>query len=268
MASPGHPGLWAGYWLDRLSPWSLAVAGIALAVGGAQLQWPWYRLVFGGVVPILVGVMIPALLEYWKRKGASIDEVAEARETLLEGKLYPLLERTADVATLGRSERKEAADRAADKAVNDLAWAFGTIPGVRAVVFVVSDDKDSMTPLYHAGRQQRPGDFVRGTARGDRAFQLLEEGVKPFVTVDDLSTAPGDWGGSGEGYSTFITAPIRSSKGLTFGLLTLDAEHAGSLDGRHGATLALFAAALGVLFAEAARSSGRGARLTEELEGG
>ena len=60
------------------------------------------------------------------------------------------------------------------------------------------------------------------------------------------------WAGTGSRYRTFISAPIRSTE-HAFGMVTIDAPVPGSLDHQHGSTIALFAAALGILFAEAAR---------------
>ena len=252
MGRPANPfsqaALWCGYWLGKIELFATVASAACLALGGGILANNWVA----GAVLIGVGAAIPGFILYWKRKGRALDDTALGRERLLEEKPHPLLERAASAVPLPRNERTTEARRAAEKAVDDLAWAFGTVPGVRTVVFGVSDDGKRMSPLFHAGRQHRPGDFVRGTPRGDRAFEVLE-GKEPYVSVSDLTKVDTEaWAGSGEGYETFITAPIRSSDdGL--GLLTIDAAQAGTLDKRHAATLSLFAATLAVLFAEAAR---------------
>ncbi|OWY79190.1 hypothetical protein B9C99_24025 [Rhodococcus sp. BUPNP1] len=103
------------------------------------------------------------------------------------------------------------------------------------------------------GRDQQPKSFERGSARGDKAFKVLEmAGPYRFAADLDQVGQQEEWEGSGDGYRTFITAPIRSlEKG--FGLLTIDAPRAGDLDDRHGQTIALYASALAVAYAEAKR---------------
>ncbi|MCV7006756.1 hypothetical protein [Mycobacterium gordonae] len=254
--------LWLGYWLDEFKIFALAVSAACLASGGGVLAVAWVA----GLVLIVVGAAIPALQLYWARQGATLDETTAGREKLLEEVLQPLLELGASVALVpAKNDRVAAALNAARQAVRDLTFrAFGTIPGIRTVVYNVSDDQTKMVPLYTAGRPDRPGDFVKGTPRGDKAFQVLC-GKDPFVFAPDLDRgSPVEWAGSGVGYKTFITAPIRSQDD-GYGLLTIDAPVAGTLDKRHGATLSLFAATLGVLFAEAIRGPGRAQVHSERL---
>jgi hypothetical protein len=242
--------LWLGYWVDRYEPWALVISTACVAVGGGIFT----QAILLGLAIILFGGLIPAVGLYWKRKGGALDDTAAGRERLLEGVLQPLLVRTASVVSMQKDEREREAKRAAEKVVDDLRWAFGTVPEVRTVVYGVSDDGQRMVPLFHAGRPSDPGNFVRGTPRGDKAFEVLR-GKEPYISVRDLDTdRPAQWAGSGAGYRTFITAPIRSRED-GFGLLTIDAPTAGTLDSRHARTLSLFAATLGVLFAEAARTT-------------
>lgn len=254
-APPANPFLgswrWLGYQANRFESVALVSSGLLLAGGGLV-----GTNALGISIPMLVvGTVVPAAATAWKRREEADEETSDARAVLLEQSLRPLLELAATTTSQPRAERLRTARSAAERVVIELANAFGDVPGVRVVVFRVTDDGSAMEPGQPAGRQDRPRAFARGTPRGEKAFEVLQ-GSRPFVRVPDLADAdPAEWQGTGNGYQTFISAPIRSSEdGL--GLLTVDAPVADSLEERHGATLALFAAALGVLFAEAVRGGG------------
>lgn len=247
-------GRWLGYYGLRFEPIVLVVSAIGLAVGGGI----WAENVGFALLVIVFSACLPLPGFLWRRRTDADDVTSDARELLLEESLRPLLELGATTTSEPKAKRVTTAEAAAQRVSLDLRNAFSDIDGIRVVVFRVSEDGTQMTPFPPAGRQSRPGPFERGTARGDKAFSVLE-GRDPYVMVEDLAKAdPNEWQGTGDGYATFVSAPIRSSsEGL--GMLTVDAPKAGALDARHGSTLALFAAALGVLFAEAVRGGG-GAR--------
>jgi len=242
--------LWFGYWGDRGAPIVTALTALG-TIGGAfgitHSGWWWFLIVGAALLPV------PGA--FWRRREERADVEVDARELLMENNLPALLELAAGTMSESKTERVRAAQSAFERVLSDLRNAFDDVADVRVVGFTVDDDGNAMTPLPPAGRHVRPHPFVRGTARGDKAFEVLE-GAAPYVIVEDLAkTTPGMWAGTGEGYSTFITAPIRSSKD-GFGLLTIDAPKPESLDARHASTLALFASALGVFFAEATRNGG------------
>lgn len=242
---------WLGYNAHRHKPVALLLSGLLVAFGGVLAG----SSVWWGATPILVGVTIPALDLWWERKSESNDVLASAREKVLEEALAPLLELAATTTFRNRDERSKVADGAAMRVASDLRSAFSDVPGVRAVVFVVTADGQKMTPSFPAGRPDRPGDFERGTPRGDSAFRILDELTERFYIVEDLEREGHEsrfWAGTGSRYRTFISAPIRSTE-HAYGMVTIDAPTPGSLDHQHGSTIALFAAALGILFAEAAR---------------
>lgn len=242
---------WLGYQGDRFEPIVVAVSAIALAVGGAV----WTSNIPVAVIIFIVAAFLPTPGYFWRRRAETDDLEGDSREVLLEETLRPLLELASQTTFEFKDERERVMKSAAERVSHDLRAAFGDVEGVRVVVFKLNDDATKMTPFPPAGRQDRPGPFERGTPRGDKAFEVLA-GKKPFVAVDDLAkTQPDEWKGSGDGYNTFISAPIRNSK-QGFGMLTVDAPQAGTLPARHGATIALFAAALGMLMAEAIRGGG------------
>lgn len=243
---------WLGYHSQRLEPLVLSVTSLLFAFGGgliATALWPW------ALAMMVVATALPLPGYFWRRRETSDDFLEDSRERLLEESLRPLLELSAETTSKPRAERVSVLNTAVERVAHDLRSAFDDVKGLRVVVFQVSSDGSTMTPSTPAGRQDRPGPFQRGTPRGDKAFAVLD-GKFPFVAVDDLTkTRPDEWAGSGDGYRTFVSAPIRSP-GEGFGLLTMDAPEASSLPARHGPTVALFAAALGVLMAEANRGGG------------
>lgn len=242
---------WAGYRGDQHGAILQILSALGIALGGVlSTYFLWIGIL---VMLAMAGLLVPGI--FWRRRADRDDLEGDSRELLLEQSLRPLLELASETTSKPRRQRSETMKSAVDRVSRDIRGAFDDVEGVRVVVFQVSDDGLKMTPYAPAGRQDRPGPFERETPRGEKAFDVLG-GKRAFVAVDDLSTTdPDEWQGSGDGYSTFISAPIRNSE-LGMGLLTMDAPKAGSLPARHGSTLALFAAALGVLMAEAARSGG------------
>lgn len=237
-----------GYLATRHKGIAHLLAGVALAVGGGLLNQSWWW-----VLLILSGLGVTAAGLRWERVERSAGYRVDARDRLFEEDLASLLDTAATIAGLSRAKRIAESRAASGRAVSSLRNAFDDVSGVRVVVFQVSDDGQRMTPEFRAGRQQRPGPFERGTERGDKAFDVLNHSRERTVTVEDLHAAsPGEWAGSGDGYATFISAPIRSET-EGFGLLTVDAAAPGTLDESHAASIAMFAACLAVLFAEMAR---------------
>lgn len=243
---------WLGYYGRDFEPLVFSVSSLLFALGGGLIAtggW-WFAAVLMAVATVL-----PLPGYFWRRREDSDDFLGDSRERLLEQSLRPLLELAAETTSRPRADRVYVLNNAVERVAHDIRAAFDDVKGLRVVVFQVSSDGSTMTPSTPAGRQDRPGPFERGTPRGDKAFAVLD-GKSPFVAVDDLTnTSPDEWEGSGDGYRTFISAPIRSP-GEGFGMLTMDAPTASSLPARHGPTVALFSAALGVLMAEAIRGGG------------
>lgn len=171
-----------------------------------------------------------------------------------------LVRNVADMPDKGKADRAADFGRLVKQAVSAIAWLLhADIVGVRAVVYQVSDDDSRMEVVDWAAGNHRaaPQPFIRGTDRGDKAFATLRAGESLFV--DDISKAPEQWAGSGDGYNTFITTPIASPT-VGYGLLTVDAPETDSLTEDDENDLRLVAGILAMIFAEKhRRSPGRAA---------
>jgi len=99
-------------------------------------------------------------------------------------------------------------------------------PRVRANVFWI-DEAHELAWLAHSGRGERPGAFVRGTARGDAAFDFLARRAPDFY-ADLKRRKPVGYEGTELGYRTFIAIPICTSS-TVFGMITIDSPKANSL---------------------------------------
>lgn len=208
-----------------------------------------------GVVALLVASTPELCAASWRKHEEEANGNAAADQYLvLKSALRPIAELTATLI----NGRDGAGSTTFGKVVQQAAGAailpFPNSDQVRSVVFVLSADAQRMTALAHAGRDQRPGDFVRkvgdaGDQRGKRAFEILQD--RKVVVVRDLDKEkPRTYAGSGVGYRTFITVPIVDDSG-GYGLLTLDAPKAGILGGSDALLLELIAEMLSVVFASA-----------------
>ncbi|ALE91852.1 hypothetical protein AOC05_05110 [Arthrobacter alpinus] len=260
--SPPNPivTLWAwfSYQSSRFAPWTLVLASLGALCGGAMLSSSDLTL---GVRVLGIGVGLVTALPsagnlYWDSKNEDAEDVTAARERVMDESIPPLLEDICSLAASPKKTRQAALKQASNTVVKDLLVAYSGVQGVRAVVYMISDDTKRMTPLAKAGRSQRPGDFVRGSVRGDKAFETLSI-ADNFLFEPNIAQASDQWAGSGSGYVTFISAPIRVGR-TGYGLLTLDAPKVGDLDARDGSTVSLLAATLSIYFSEANRTARNG----------
>ncbi|WP_155855309.1 GAF domain-containing protein [Actinotalea ferrariae] len=216
----------------------------------------------GAVGSVVLGLAaLPEIAAAWWRheeEKANGNAVAEA-QVLLGQALTPLADLTASLAQ-GEANPNGIFARACQHAAASCLVPFRDRLDVRALVFAVSEDQQSMTCVAHSGRLPKSEGFRQGTTRGNSAFKVLFGGEP--VHVDDIAEerlrSPRAWMGSGNGYDTFITAPIAvGEKG--YGLLTVDAPGPGAFSRTDVLLVQLVASMLAGLFAEYANRRREGA---------
>lgn len=226
-----------------VSPW-LGTMVASWLVGWAQGNL-W--MIIAGAVIAAAGCSPVAASSFANAREMSRELRREARErqalTLASSVLLLPL---ADVPAMSIDRRVAARDAAADRTVKYLTENVFTDEGVRVVVFVVDDAGERMEPRWSAGRSDPPSAFVRGTSRGDAAFAEIT-GVSGHIYSNELE---------GRQYTAFISAPIVAGENA-FGMLTVDATDADSLDSDDGYAVEVVASGLAVYFAEAIRGRRR-----------
>ncbi|WP_417564089.1 hypothetical protein [Microbacterium sp.] len=249
---------------SRVYSWLVPVLGVFALAGttSAAAGWWWAAV---GILCAGVAAASQILQNRWTSKVAT-EKLAKAqreafvayedaveRHTLLADQLDPIARTVAEMSELGAAEREAVFQRVVTQAVNSIMLAIPGVRGLRVVVYEVAADQRSMQAVYWNARTHRlaPNPFERGTTRGDSAFDLLTAGEPLFVP--DISAAPDEWAGSGNGYNTFISCPITSPVS-SFGLLTVDAQNIDDLGEEDVTDIRLLAGILSGAFAERMRS--------------
>jgi hypothetical protein len=123
---------------------------------------------------------------------------------------------------------------------------------VRAVVFEVKADPDEIAPLAYFGRRDVPRTFPLDQPQGGEIYAFLTSPApKGELYRDVRKESPTHYEGDIERYQTFIRVPI-FAQGVVFGMVTVDAPRARSLNKGDVLLAEFIAAQLGPAFAIAA----------------
>lgn len=260
MITPANPGTatlnWVGYHSSHHPVWAVVISTLGAIFSGFLLSLYqvsfWWVII--GVLVAIITVLPTAGTVHWNEKNKKAEDLSAARERVMDEMIPPLLYKAHALSSTPPRERRQLLESTAELVVKDLITAFAKVGGIRAVVYKVNNDGDQMEPLAFAGRSDQPQPFVRGDDRGNYAFESLSTN-KNFLFVANIDSAPRTWYGTGKGYATYISAPIKGKdgRGDAYGMLTLDAPEIGDLDSRDGSTVSLFAATLSLFFHEADR---------------
>jgi transcriptional regulator with GAF, ATPase, and Fis domain len=231
---------------------------ILAAIGALFASFGQNRKDIGDWVWVGVGTALvvgSGLLQVWLDTMRKRGEVREEREAArfrvaIKDALQPLAILMAETADGSKKEREAALGQAAQQVVGALALLLKDIDRRRAVVYALDPAHRVMRSIAHAGRGRAPRDFVAGTPRGDTALRMLAEGEP--VLVPDLAGWPHAWAAAGSEYTTFVAVPIVAGQ-VAFGMVTVDAPHAGDLTDTDMQLVVLFANLLAVVFVEADR---------------
>lgn len=257
----------AARWSRKADGWSSVISLVATAAGGIGLSrgggWPFW--IGAGVVLVAAGIQIvqyvvsgrlTELAEHESQRQAAIAEqessdafaTVVAQQDLMSDLLGEVGRSAAAMLGQPKIERSAEFRRLAQQVVDSARAAYADVPGFRCVMYSLDAAQTSLCVTVWAavGHRDRPNDLVGGTERGDRAVQVAHSGQHLFVRK--ISDASEQWKGSGVGYDTFLSIPIRSTT-KTFGLLTVDAPLSGDITPAMVATWRLAAAILATIFA-------------------
>lgn len=222
---------------------AIGIAGLVLAAGAgfSQILQNWW-----------VEQEAESRLQKAESSARGAYNAAVVRHTILADQLGPIARTIALMAEQRPTELEATFQKVVTQAVNSIMLAIANVSGLRAVVYEVAADGQSMKVVSWNARTSRaaPHPFLRGSLRGDAAFALLVSGESMFVS--DIASAPDKWAGSGVGYNTFISCPI-SSPDVGYGLLTVDAKNTDDLVEEDVTDIRLLAGILANAFAERAR---------------
>lgn len=217
--------------------------------GGDQVLRFWL-----GLTCALVNVLTSLAIDWWRRsvETAGSQEVAQYSITLSNA-IQPMAERIASMPMPDSRARKRSADKVLGLAVSSLQLLLRDVENIRVVVYILNSRQDSLEVEYNAGRRDKPRPFKLGDGgRGDAAFNMITQGSDALYIADVEAGQTEGWKGSGSGYATFITAPIRADT-HAYGMLTVDAPNPGDLSENDKPILVVLATLLAIALAEAER---------------
>lgn len=254
---------------EKIADWAVpllsAAAGVCYGLVG-----PAWGLIFPAIALTLLAAFMQIAETQWsKKKRATVDGLAaetlqaarDEANNLFDGAvsqhnlLADTFEQVARFAANMPSQtpvpRKATFDKALTQLLDSIKFVY-KVPGLRAVVYELAEDGAQLSPYDYTavGIRQAPKAFVRGTDRGDKAIALVLEGGHMFV--DDISSAPEKWAGSGTGYNTFVSAAI-TSPDIPFGMLTVDAPNTDDITEDIVHDVRLIAGIAAMMFAELRR---------------
>lgn len=223
--------------------WVIISTGVPIAggFGAAQLltvargqtdpALGWFYSVVA-VVVFAIGLAVAVIAKVAETRRAPTIAIAREKQLVqLRDQLMPMASTTADMARHPLADRGPYLESVAKVAAAALATVVGThVERPRAVVYLLDAEPDqSMRSIAHSGRGERPGPFLEGTTRGDAALNFLD-GHRPAF-YEDLSKGekPAGYDGNMSDYNTFVSVPVWTETGA-YGMMTLDAPTAGSLD--------------------------------------
>lgn len=253
-----------------VAQWLVPVLTGAAALLTAAVGWSvWFFI--AGAVAAAAAIVLQLGQNSWRRsieRQRDLDttnglEALVEQHGIVADAFSEIATAAAQMADMGKTDRETQFKVLVTQAVNAIAWVVhGDVPGLRAVVYSVTDAGTRMVPIAwtSVGHRKPPTPFEPGTDRGEKALAVLHRGESLFV--DDISKAPELWAGSGDGYNTFITTPI-TSRTDAYGLLTVDAPLTDDLTEEDENDLRLIAGILAMVFGEyLRRSPGRVAEIS------
>lgn len=256
----GEGGLshWLRWWGGALVAAVCAGAAfIAQVQAGEHLStWASWAIKVGGTIATVIALLLPARqtwVEVRAREDAQqLAKIAVANYQLaLRSVLLPLTDIFDRIITAPNEIGQVEAKGAAKQAVVNSVVQFADVPRARSCYFEYeqhSQEKRLICRIY-AGRDAKPRtEFSSVDPRHAEVFKLLEDRrseMKENLTFENSERFPS---GQDYTYQTYISVPVATSAEI-YGLLTLDALHAGELLPQHEKEMLLLAQLLGIALA-------------------
>ena len=256
----GEGGLshWLRWWGGALAAAVCAGAAfIAQVQTGEHLStWASWSIKVGGTIATVIALLLPAR-QTWVEVRAREDAQQLAKiavtnyQLALRSILLPLTDIFDRIITAPSQIGQVEAKGAAKQAVVNSVVQFTGVPRARSCYFdyeQYSQEKKLVCRIY-SGRDAKPRtEFSSVDPRHTEVFKLLEDRrseMKENLTLEDSERFPDD---RDYNYETYISVPVATSAEI-YGLLTLDALHAGELLPQHEKEVLLLAQLLGIALA-------------------
>ncbi|MBU3995725.1 MAG: GAF domain-containing protein [Actinobacteria bacterium] len=206
------------------------------------------------VLSLAAGLVASALIDI-SRRGQDRGRIRAkviAQEGLREAVL-PSLRSVGRLATVPSTQRAEQFTKMVSQVLMARSTLFAGKAGVRMVVYECEGSRRgnrSLTPFDHDGRSANiPTPFEsKQIGRGSKVFEWLDSKNPTARFVANSEDEPDkDWAGTGNGYRTYISVPIRI-RDEVFGMLTVDAPNPGDLDETDISMIEVLAQILAIAF--------------------
>ena len=259
-ARAGEPREWA--WLSVAMACVVASPGAAIAAqqsgGGVRAGWYAVQLVVTGLA-----FVIPQWRQVVARRGEATAEVreiearADTRATVNDA-LDPVLRQLASISV---ERSQEDRDKLIEQVIPFVLEAAAKLIGSersRSCWFELTEEpRPRLVPVLHAGRSGSPTTtFESGTPAGDAAIGMVLAGENRICVDIDTEPPPGWDATRRRDYRTFISVSVIAGD-TAYGMLTLDALHAGDLTTDDLHVLGLMASALAAALAQREPHGGR-----------
>jgi GAF domain-containing protein len=256
--SEGDWPRWLRWWGGAVFAAMCAGAAFVAQVQASEHLSPWANTTIkvGGAVATVIALLLPARqtwLEVRVREDA--EQLAKTAVTnyqlAFRSVLLPLTDIFDRIITAPNEIGRMEATGAAKQAIVNFVVQFTDVPRARSCYFDYehSGQERRLICRIYAGRDSRPRtEFTSADPSHAEIFRLLEDRrseLKENIALEESPRFPPD---RGYNYKTYISVPVATSAEI-FGLLTLDALHAGELLPQHEKEMLLFAQLLGIALA-------------------
>lgn len=271
-SSGGSPLKWWTGGLGALAFIAAVVTAVAPPEWIAAPKIATAVLVLAGVIVALVKAIADerekaALARQSKSLSEQLDEERLRTRATLTGRLAGAAQLIEGMAAEGQTKRHTDLGKLQHAMVTYAAGLTST-ENARASYFRLTDRTPASRKMTHllsevTGTRTDPGtqEFVEGSGVNQGVWALLDQGSAVLV-LDIDKDGPADFEkGTGKAYRTFISAGVRADD-VPMGLLTVNAEQPGQLDGTDVAMVRVLAHLLG-----AAEALGEGTMGLNALRG-